>query len=211
MSDLLLTVDRFWTSPYAYSAYVALNEKKLPFQIEIVALDRKEHRAAEYRRRTITARVPSLRHGDFWVSESNAIVEYLEDVFPTPHVLPTEVKDKARARQIMGWIRSDLMPLREERPTVSVFYRPVQTAMSDKCRAAADKLIEVAGSLLAHGRPTIFEQFTIADADLALMLQRLHKNGDELPRSLAEYADAIWARPSVKPFVEHERPEYVPY
>jgi glutathione S-transferase len=211
MTDLLLTVDRFWTSRYAYSAYVALNEKKVPFQIEIVALDRKEQRAPEYRRRTITARVPSLRHGDFWLSESNAIVEYLEDVFPTPHVLPTDPKEKARARQIMGWVRSDLMPLREERPTVSIFYQPVRTPMSDKCRAAAEKLIEVASTLLAHGRPTIFEHFTIADADLALMLQRLHKNGEELPRNLAEYAEAIWDRPSVKPFVERERPEYVAY
>ena len=83
--------------------------------------------------------------------------------------------------------------------------------MSEMCRAAAEKLIEVASTLLAHGRPTIFEQFSIADADLALMLQRVHKSGDELPRRLAEYADAIWSRPSVKAFVDRDRPEYVAY
>ena len=40
MTDLLLTLDTFWISPYAYSAYVALAEKKVPFSTEIVALEK---------------------------------------------------------------------------------------------------------------------------------------------------------------------------
>ena len=211
MTDLLVTVDQFWISPYAYSAYVALAEKKLPFSAEVVALGQKEHRTPEYRNRTITARVPALRHGDFWLAESGAIVEYLEDVFPNPRVLPSEPKDKARARQIMHWVRSDLMALREERPTTTIFYEPVKTPLTEKGQMAADKLIEVATALLAHDRPTIFGSFTIADADLALMLQRLKKNNHPLPARIASYVDGIWSRPSVKAFVERERPPYVPY
>jgi glutathione S-transferase len=211
MTDLLLTVDAFWISPYAYSAYVALAEKKLPFSTEVVALQNKQHKTPEYKKRTLTARVPALKHGDFWLAESSAIVEYLEDVFPTPRVLPSDPKEKARARQVMAWVRSDLMAIREERPTTSIFYAPVKTPLSEKGRAAADKLIEVASALLAHDRPTIFGAFTVADADLALMLMRLKKNGDALPARLAKYTDEIWARPSVKAFVDRERPEYVPY
>jgi len=211
MTDLLLTVDQFWVSPYAYSAYVALAEKKLPFSTQVVALGAKEHKTPEYRSRTITARVPALRHGDFWLAESGAIVEYLEDVFPAPHVLPVDPKEKARARQIMHWIRSDLMPLREERSTHTIFYEPAKAPLSDKAKPAAEKLIEVASSLLEHDRPTIFSSFTIADADLALMLMRMRKSGDPLPARVSSYAEAIWSRPSVKAFVDRERPPYVPY
>ncbi len=211
MSELSLTVDRFWISPYALSAFVALSEKKLEFSVETIGLDRKEQTSADYRSRTLTARVPSLRHGDFCLAESSAIVEYVEDVFPGPHILPTDPKDKARARQIMAWVRSDLMPIREERSTTTVFYAPTHTPLSPQGRSAAEKLIEVASALLAHDRPTIFSAFSIADADLAMMLQRLHKNGDPVPARLSDFADRIWDRPSVKAFVTHERPEYVQY
>jgi glutathione S-transferase len=211
MTDLLLTVDQFWTSPYAFSAFVALTEKKLAFDLQIVSLGAKEQRAPEYRKRTITARVPALRHGDFWLAESAAIVEYLEDVFPQPHVLPTDPQEKARARQVMHWVRSDLMPLREQRPTTSIFYQPVSQPLNDAGRAAAEKLIEATSALLAHDRPTIFGSFTIADADLTLMLQRLKKNNHPLPPRIASYIDGIWQRPSIKAFVERERLPFVPY
>ena len=211
MTDLLLTIDQFWISPYAYSAYVALTEKKLPFSTEVVALGKGEHRTKEYRNRTITARVPALRHGDFWLAESGAIVEYLEDVFPEPRVLPADVKERARARQIMHWIRSDLMAIREERPTTSIFYEPAKEPLSAQGRKAADKLIEAATALLDHDRLTIFGSFTIADADLALMLQRLHKSGEPLSKRIVEYVEGIWSRPSIQAFVERDRPEYVPY
>ena len=211
MTDLLLTVDQFWTSPYVFSAFVALTEKKLKFDTETVSLGAGEHRAPEYRKHTITARVPALRHGDFWLAESGAIVEYLEDVFPQPHVLPTDPKEKARARQIMHWIRSDLMPIRNERPTTTIFYEPTKEPLSEAGRAAAEKLIEAATILLAHDRPTIFGTFTAADADLSLMLQRLKKNNHPLSPRIAAYVDGIWQRPSIKAFVERERPPYVAY
>jgi glutathione S-transferase len=211
MTDLVLTVDTFWISPYAYSAYVALAEKKVPFSTEVVALENKAQRTPEYRKRTITARVPALKHGDFWLAESSAIVEYLEDVFPTPRIMPADPKEKARARQIMAWIRSDLIPLREERSTTTMFYEPAKTPLSEKGRQAADKLIEAATNLLAHDRPTLFGAFTIADADLGFMLQRLKRSGEQLPARLATYADMVWARPSVKAFVDRERAPYVPY
>jgi glutathione S-transferase len=211
MSDLLLTVDRFWISPYAFSAWVALREKDLEFTVQEIGLDKKEHKVPEYRSQTLTARVPALRHGDFWLAESSAIVEYLEDVFPAKKVLPTDVQDKARARQIMAWIRSDLMPIREERPTTSIFYEPAKKPLSDGGKAAAEKLIEVASSLLAHDRPNIFSTFTIADADLALMLMRLHKNQHPLPARLSKFAESVWSRPSVKAFVDTKRAPYVDY
>lgn len=47
----------------------------------------------------------------------------------------------------------------------------------------------------------LFGAFSIADADLALMLQRLALNGDPVPERLRAYAAGIWRRPSVEEWV----------
>src|SRR5688572_10669822 len=131
-APLALYGDRFWISPYVYSCFVALTEKGVPFEMVEVALDRKEQHQPEFRDRSLTGRVPALRHGDFWLSESAAIVEYVDETFPGPKLLPTDPKDRARARQVMGWIRSDLMGVREERSTHTMFYDPTREPLSAK-------------------------------------------------------------------------------
>jgi glutathione S-transferase len=80
--------------------------------------------------------------------------------------------------------------------------RPLSTA----AQAAADKLVDVATRLVKDGSTTLFSTWSIADADLGFMLQRLVMNGDPVPDELRAYADAQWRRPSVKAYVDHERP-----
>ena len=214
MESLTLHVDGFWISPYAFAAFVALKEKGLPFATREVNLHELGQRTPDFQARSITGRVPVLEHGDFRLSESSAIVEYLEDTFPAPQypaVLPTAARDRARARQIMAWIRSDLMALREERATHTIFYQPARAPLSEAGRAAAAKLIAVASAFVPDGRTSLFDSFTIADADLAMMLHRLIANGHDMPPKLAAFAAAQWRRPSVRAFVEHARPPYVDY
>src|SRR5512133_3747509 len=99
MADLTLWVDAFWISPYAFSSFVALEEKQLACDVEEVAMHRTENRAPEYARRSLTARVPMLRHRDLYLSESSAIAEYLEEAFPgSPRLLPDDLHQRARAR-----------------------------------------------------------------------------------------------------------------
>ena len=119
---MILYVDRFWISPYVFSCFVALREKGIAFETRDVGLDRGDQKTDDYRARSITGRVPSLTDGDFSLAESQAIVEYLEDVQPTPPILPHDSKERARARQLLAWIRSDLDALRAERPTTTMFY-----------------------------------------------------------------------------------------
>ncbi len=74
---LKLYTENLWDSPYVFTAFVALTEKRLPFDTVPLALDRGEQRQPEYRQHSLTAKVPTLVDGDFWLSESSAIVEYL--------------------------------------------------------------------------------------------------------------------------------------
>ena len=212
-APLALYGDRFWISPYVYSCFVALTEKGVPFEMVEVALDRREQHQPEFRDRSLTGRVPALRHGDFWLSESAAIVEYVDEVFAGTGtaLMPAGREDRARARQVMGWIRSDLLALREERPTTTMFYAPTKKPLGPNAQAAADKLVRVASQLVGAGRTTLFDTWSIADADLAFVLQRLVANGDPIPPALRTYAESTWRRPSVRAFVERERPTYVPY
>lgn len=209
---LTLYSDAFSISPYAMSCFVALEEKGLPYQLVKVGLHTGEHKQPTYKART--GRVPALQHGDFVLAESNAIAEYLEDAFPGPvhpRLFPESIRDRAVAREVMAWVRSDLMPIREERPTTSVFIQPVSRPLSEHAQYSMRRLLAACEQLVKPGRTTLFDTWCLADTDLALMLQRLIKNGDELPSYLRAYAEANWARPSVAKWVSHPRSDYTPY
>ena len=212
-SALTLSVDSFWISPYAFSCYVALKEKALPFDVRAVSLPDKEHHRPEYQRQSLTGRVPMLQHGDFTLSESSAIVEYLDDAFPgTPRALPTSVRERARARQIMAWVRSDLMPIREERPTTTLFYERATKPLSAAAQDAARRLIAFSQGVVPEGRTSLFgAPWSAADTDLAFMLQRLNLNGFELPPAVRRFAETQWQRPSMQDWVKQKRLPYRPY
>ncbi|MFY3136630.1 glutathione transferase [Achromobacter xylosoxidans] len=199
-----LYVDSLFLSPYAMSAYVALTEKQLPFEVRLIDLDAGEQRMQPYQCRALTARVPALTHGDFNLTESTAITEYLEDMHPAPAcpaLYPAQPRERARARQLQAWLRSDLGALRQERPTESVFCGDAGQPLSDAGHAAAAKLIHVAGALIGAGQASLFDDWCIADLDLAVALRRLWQDG--LPDPLRAYVEIQWQRPSVRKWLQH--------
>lgn len=197
-----LHVDANHYSPYAMSAYVALVEKGVAFDLVHVDLAAGANRAAGYAALSATRRVPTLVHDGFALSESSAIDEYVDEAFDGPPLYPRTPRDRARARQVQAWLRSDLMPIRAERSTEFVFARPTPAPLSEAARAAADTLFAAAGGWLADGRPNLSgADWCIADSDLALMLNRLVLAGDAVPAPLADYARRQWARPSVQRWV----------
>jgi glutathione S-transferase len=203
---ITLFAEHLWDSPFVYTVLVALEEKRLPYRIQVLNLAQGEQRSAAFQNDSLTARVPAIEHDGFWLSESLAIVEYLEEISPQPAVLPAGPHERARARQILGWLRTDLHGLRRDRSTESMFYAHATTPLSAAGKADADKVVRVASSLLADGRAFVFGDFGIADADLAFMLARLQLNGDKLPDALARYVDSVWQRPSVQVYVNQPRP-----
>ena len=207
VADLTLCIDEDWMSPWVFHALVALEEKRLPYDLEPVTFPLSPGRRAELQRRAVIGKVPLLRHGALWISESLAISEYLAEAFPFPahpRLFPADLAERARARQVLSFLRTDLFALREDRPTTTIFSEPVTAPLSPRGRIAADELLRVADRLIGSRR-TLFGEWCIADADLALALMRLIKSGDPVPESLVAYADAQWQRPSVKAFVDKPR------
>ena len=201
-----LYVDHLYTSPYAMSVFVTLREKSLAFDTLTVDLDAAHQHAADFAQLSLTQRVPTLVEGDFALSESSAITEYLEQAYPQTPVYPADPKQRARARQVQAWLRSDLLPIRQERSTMVVFYGQKMPPLSPDAEAAAAKLISAAHTLLAGNSPYLFGEWSIADVDLAVMLNRLILNGDSVPAALVEYAQRQWQRPSVQAWVQQQRP-----
>jgi glutathione S-transferase len=196
-------------SPYVFTVFVALKEKGLPFELRPLELSSGIQRSAAYVESSLTARVPAVEIDGFTLSESLAIVEYLDEARPAPaypSLLPRDAKERARARQLLGWLRSDIAALRQERPSSSIFLERVTAPLGPAARADADKLIRITATLLGGRTSTLFESWSIADADLAFALQRLVANGDAVPEPVRAYALAQWVRPSLAAWSTLERP-----
>ncbi len=205
--SLTLYVDANFTSPYAMSVFVTLHAKALPFTLETVDLDGGANLRAPFRDLGLTGRVPVLAHGEVVLSESSAIIEYLDETFGAPAhalVLPQDRRQRAQARQIQAWLRSDLLALRAERSTVGVFGSASVAPLSADAQRACARLIRIAERLIDGDH--LFGAWCIADTELALMLQRLNKHGDALPARLSAYADAQWQRAAVQQWVGQPRP-----
>jgi glutathione S-transferase len=207
---LTLHLDAFYCNPFDFRCWVALREKGLDFAAARVMAGDGVGLLAAYREASITARVPGLAHGAFWVAESLAIVEYLEDTFPPPQfpaVLPVDARRRARARQVMSFLGADLFALTAERPAWTVAYPTALPPLSPAARADADQLIGIAARLLADGA---LDPWSIACADLTFALLRLSRNGEVLPPAVDAFVAANVARPSVKSYLEHDRPPHPP-
>ena len=205
-SNLRLYIDATFTSLYAMSVFVALQEKGLAFDIATVDLGKPENRQPTFAVVSLTQRVPLLTHEGFAVSESSAITEYLDEIFPSPALYLSDPQHRARARQIQAWLRSDFLPIRQERSTERVFYPPSPPPpLSLDAQASAEKLFACSQSLLADASLNLFDQWCISDVDLTVMLQRLILNGDPVPPQLVEYTKHQSLRPSVQRWVTHKR------
>ena len=208
MAELTLITDSSWMSPWSFHALVALEEKQLPYHIETIRLPMPPERRTALERRAVMAQLPVLAHRpaaapELWIAESLAISEYLAERFPTPahpRLFPADLGHRARARQLMLVLRTELGALQEERPTSTVFGRPSRQALSERARREADELIRITIALLTPGAPSLFGDWCIADADLSLALMRLIANEDPVPDPVVQYALAQWDRASVKKF-----------
>ena len=202
-----LYVDANYVSPYAMSVFVALHEKKLPFEMIPLDLPGGATKTPAFVKTSITQRIPTLVDGGFSLSESSAITEYLDETYSGQALYPKDTKARARARQVQAWLRSDFMPIRDERATIVLFYAPSTTPLSEAARRAAQVLFAGATELLSHGGPYLCgKEWCIGDVDLAVMLNRLVLNGDEVPKNLAAYATEQWQRPTVQLWVDLKRP-----
>ena len=204
-NELILHGESGWVSPWVFHALIALEEKGLPYTLKLAPLPLPADVKATLLALNGLGKVPILEHGAVAIGESSAISEYLAETFPFPHhprIFPADLGERARARQVMSFVRTNLFALREHRPTSTVFGAATARPLSAEAQAQADDLVRAASHAVGD-RATIGSAWSIADADLALALMRLVKNGDPVPANLRAYALAQWERPSVQVYLRH--------
>jgi maleylacetoacetate isomerase len=103
----------YFRSSAAYRVRIALNLKALSYAAVPVHLLRGggEQLGADFARRNPARLVPVLEDGDVTVTQSLAIIEYLEQVHPQPPLLPSAAAERARVRALALTIACDIHPL----------------------------------------------------------------------------------------------------
>ncbi len=113
MSAPALELYHYWRSSASYRVRIALNLKGLAYQIHPIHLleDGGQQHQADYRRINPQSLVPCLVHDGHAIGQSLAIMEYLEEVFPSPALLPAAPLARAKVRGIALYIASEGQPM----------------------------------------------------------------------------------------------------
>jgi maleylacetoacetate isomerase len=101
----------FFRSSAAYRVRIALNVKGLSYESIPKAFARNEHRAPDYLALNPQGLIPALQADGAVLSQSLAIIEYLDERHPNPPLLPADPLDRARVRSMALAIACDIHPL----------------------------------------------------------------------------------------------------
>ncbi|HRO28223.1 MAG TPA: maleylacetoacetate isomerase [Luteimonas sp.] len=103
----------YWRSSAAYRVRIGLNLKGLAYEIVPVHLlrDGGEQLTSEYARTNPQKLVPVLQHGQRLFRQSLAILEYVDEVWPSPPLLPATARERQRVRSLAQLVASDIHPL----------------------------------------------------------------------------------------------------
>jgi maleylacetoacetate isomerase/maleylpyruvate isomerase len=101
----------YFRSSAAYRVRIALALKGLPWEAVPVNLAQGSHRELPFRDVNPQALVPALEDGGEILTQSLAIIEYLEETHPEPPLLPRAPRDRAHARAVAQIVACEIHPL----------------------------------------------------------------------------------------------------
>ena len=189
-------------SPYAQKVKIALREKGLEFEAPMPQGIGAGGAAGEFIAANPRAEVPALIDGEVKLFDSTIILEYIEDKWPTPPLLPPDPAARANARMIedvcdtlyeaVNWGLSEIR-----------WFKRAEGEQAERMRATASRQTAELQAWLAAklGSRDWFngESFGWADISVAPYLNRSFHYGLGTPASspLARWRERIRARPSV--------------
>ena len=110
-----MKIYNYFRSGTSHRLRIVLNLKGLTWDYVAVDLRAEAHFDAAFRALNPQGFVPTLVEGDLVLTQSPAIIEWLEERYPTPALLPTSVDDRARVRALAAVVGCDIHPLNNRR------------------------------------------------------------------------------------------------
>ncbi len=168
-------------SPFSRKVRLVLAEKKI--EVELVE-ERPWERRMDYLRQNPSGKVPMLKIDGHTLAESGAIVEYLEETYPNPPLLPVDPAERAEARRLAAWFDDKF----HNEVTVNLLYERVNKKLakqgypeSARIKAGAKNIkyhLDYIGWLMEGRRWLAGDQLSIADFSAAAQLSCLDYIGD---------------------------------
>lgn len=139
--------------------------------------------------------LPTLLDRDLTLYQTGAMMEYLDERFPHPPLLPVYPVARAESRQFIYRIENDWSPL-----VKIITQSKNKDAVAEATKDLQESLVAVA-PIFAEKPFFMSDEFTLVDCCLAPILWRLESFGIELPRTrqvmpLIEYMERIFERDS---------------
>lgn len=193
----MITLHGYWRSTASYRVRIALNLKQVDYRQVTHDLRANHHKLTAFLALQPQGMVPAIEVGEEVLIQSPAIIEWLDETYPTPAFLPEDLSDRAVVRAMAAIVGCDIHPLNNLRVLRAL--REMFGASEEACNEWIGKWIgkgfEALEVLIArHGRGFAFgDRPTVADIYLVPQVysaQRFGVNLEAFPRLLAAVSTA---------------------
>jgi glutathione S-transferase len=177
---MTVTVFEHPLSPYAQKVKIALDEKHIAYTAKMPAAIGTGHIDQEFMKANPRGEVPALIDGDVAIFDSTIILEYLEDRWPNPPLLPKDPAARARARTIEDVMDTAFEPINWGMGEIRWFKRAEGAkaqALEARAAAQARGLYDWLARALGHHQWFGGEQFGWADLSVVPYLNGAHGLG----------------------------------
>jgi len=174
-------------SVYSHRARIVLAEKDIQAVIEEVDPDNKPEDLLDLNPYNT---LPTLVDRDLVLYDSRVIIEYLDERFPHPPMMPVDPVSRAHTRLALFRIETDWYSLLPD-------LEGADKGRRDKARTALRDSISAAADVFAARPFFLSDEFTMVDASIAPILWRLSRWNVKLPKqasAVEAYAERIFAR-----------------
>ena len=207
-----LMLHSYWRSSASYRVRIALNLKGLSFSTLSVNLKAGEQHSADYRALNPLGLAPVLEADDVVMTQSPAILEWLEERYPEPPLLPSRLADRAVVRAMSALIACDIQPINNVRVLAQLRSQFNADAAAEQiwiARWISDGLTALEPQIRRYGRGFAFgEHPSLADCHLAPQIYSAHRFSVDLSSFPA--CLAVWNALSALPAFEAAHPDRQP-
>lgn len=206
----------FFNSSTSYRVRIALALKGLPYDYQGINLRESQQRSASHRELSPIGGVPVLEVEGGSLTQSLAIIDYLDSLHPEPQLIPTDALQRARVLEIANLIACDIHPLNNVR--VLKYLQNVLSVTAEQKSAwyqhwVAEGLgaVEVLLQRSDSGNCCVGDQPSLAECCLIPQVANAERMGCDLsdyPRIMAVYRHCL-ELPAFQAAAPAKQPDYI--